>query len=169
MFRGSDFKDISLKLSITIGASTDYSESLTMASLDRFLDKQYITFKQYLESAPESVIPFKDKLIKEEEQKMAQQQDMQNQQMQQQQGQQQQAQQMQQDQQGQAQQQQDQQVQDKTAQLNKLADFLQTLPKQVQAKIMALPQAEQEATVTKLMQADLNNAVNPPQIKGGTK
>jgi len=71
MFRGSDFKDISLKLKISIGASTEYSESLTMASLDKFLDKQLITFKQYLESAPESVIPFKEKLLKELEQQQA--------------------------------------------------------------------------------------------------
>jgi len=73
MFRGSDFKDISLKLDISIGASTDYSESLTMSSLDKFLDSQRITFLQYLEHAPESVIPFKEKLIKEIKQQEAQQ------------------------------------------------------------------------------------------------
>ena len=72
-FRGSDFKGVELSLKITAGASTEYSESIMMTSLDKFLDKNLITFEQYLENAPDSVIPFKEKLIKELKQQQSQQ------------------------------------------------------------------------------------------------
>jgi len=62
-FRGSDFKDIGLKLRIEINASAEYSESLTLSTLDKFYDKGDIDIKMYAELAPESIIPFKEKLI----------------------------------------------------------------------------------------------------------
>jgi len=161
-FRGSDFKDVSLKLRIDINASAEYSESLTLATLDKFYDKGSIDTRMYAELAPETIVPFKEKLIELLDKQQGQQQDMQNQQMQQQQ-------QMQGQQDNQAQQQQGQQEQDKTAQLNKMADWMQKQSKEVQQSILDLPGPEQEPQVLKLMQQSVNNAVNPPQIKGGTK
>ena len=63
-FRGSDFKDISLKLKIDVGVSTDYSESIVMTTLDKIYDKGDIDLTMYVTLAPESVMPFKDKLLK---------------------------------------------------------------------------------------------------------
>ena len=40
-----------------------------MSSLDKFLEKQYIGFDQYLRYAPKTVVPFKDRLLKEMEQR----------------------------------------------------------------------------------------------------
>lgn len=70
-FNGSDYKDVPMKLKIDIGASSSFSESLMMQSLDRFLDKQYITFEDYLEYVPNNVVPFKDRLKKVIEQRKA--------------------------------------------------------------------------------------------------
>lgn len=72
-FNGSTYKDVPMKLKIDIGASSSFSESLMMQSLDRFLDKQYIDFKTYLEFVPNNVVPFKDRLKKIIEQNEAEQ------------------------------------------------------------------------------------------------
>lgn len=68
-FTGSDYKDTNLSLKIDIGPSSQFSEALMMASLDKFLDMQLIDFKQYLEYAPSNVVPFKERLLKEIEQR----------------------------------------------------------------------------------------------------
>lgn len=81
-FNGSQYADVPMKLKIDIGASSSYSESLMMSSLDKFLDKQYIDFSTYLEFVPQNVVPFKDRLKKIIEQKQAEAQMMQQQQMQ---------------------------------------------------------------------------------------
>lgn len=67
-FRGSDFKDIGLKLKLDIGASADYSETLVMTTLDKLYDKGAIDTKTYVELAPASVMPFKQDLLKQLEQ-----------------------------------------------------------------------------------------------------
>jgi DNA-binding ferritin-like protein (Dps family) len=81
-FRGTDFKDIGLKLKLDIGASADYSETLVMSTLDKLFDKGSIDTKTYVELAPDSVMPFKQDLLKKLEQlqteQMQQQQLMQN-------------------------------------------------------------------------------------------
>lgn len=64
-FTGSDYADVELNLKIDIGPASSYSESLMMASLDRFLEKRYISFEQYLRYAPKNVVPFKDRLARE--------------------------------------------------------------------------------------------------------
>jgi hypothetical protein len=80
LFNGAAYADVPLTLKIDVGPATSYSESLMLASLDRFLDMQLITFKQYLEYAPKNVVPFKDRLLKEieeqEEMQAQQQQDI---------------------------------------------------------------------------------------------
>lgn len=63
-FNGSQYAEVPMRLKIDIGASSSYSESLMMSSLDKFLDKQYITFPDYLEFVPQNVVPFKDRLKK---------------------------------------------------------------------------------------------------------
>ena len=63
-FKGTDFKGINLRIKIDVGASTQYSESIMMTSLDNFLKEGYISFPQYLQLAPQAVIPFKDTLTK---------------------------------------------------------------------------------------------------------
>jgi hypothetical protein len=81
-FNGSQYADVPMKLKIDIGASSSYSESLMMSSLDKFLDKQYITFPDYLEFVPQNVVPFKDRLKKIIEQRQQEQMMLQQQQMQ---------------------------------------------------------------------------------------
>jgi len=66
-FRGTDYAQTDLSLKIDIGPSSQYSEALMMASLDKFLDKQFISFEQYLQYAPPNVVPFKERLLKEME------------------------------------------------------------------------------------------------------
>lgn len=72
-FRGSDFKDINMRVKIDIGSSTQYSDTLALTSLDGFLKSGYIDFNEYLQLAPATSIPFKEQLIKMQEQKQAEQ------------------------------------------------------------------------------------------------
>jgi hypothetical protein len=81
-FNGSQYAEIPMRLKLDIGASSSFSESLMMQSLDKFLDNQYITFLDYLEYVPQNVVPFKDRLKKVIEQRQAEQQAMQAQQQQ---------------------------------------------------------------------------------------
>ncbi|RUS42278.1 hypothetical protein [Cohnella sp. AR92] len=64
-FRGTDYADVNLNLKIDIGPSSTYSEQLMMTSLDKLYDKQAIDTEQYLEFAPKTVVPFKDRLLKQ--------------------------------------------------------------------------------------------------------
>ncbi|MFK7696401.1 phage portal protein [Paenibacillus sp. HJGM_3] len=72
-FNGSLYKDIDMNLKIDVGPSSKYSESLMMASLDKMLEAQFITFDQYLKYAPKNVVPFKERLLKDLEAQAAQQ------------------------------------------------------------------------------------------------
>ncbi|MEN2765770.1 hypothetical protein [Ornithinibacillus xuwenensis] len=63
-FKGTEYKDTPMYLKIDIGPSSNYSEELMMASLDKLFDGQHITLEDYLEFAPQNVIPFKDRLLK---------------------------------------------------------------------------------------------------------
>jgi len=66
-FTGTKYKDIPLKLKIDVGISSSYSESLAVATLDKFLDKGYITPLQYAELAPKNVMPFAEQFKKMKE------------------------------------------------------------------------------------------------------
>lgn len=95
VFNGAQHQDVEMELKIDIGPSSSYSESLMMSSLDKLHDKGEINTIQYLKYVPNSVAPYKDRLIKElqaQQEQQAQQQAMmaQQQAMMQQQGQQQQ-------------------------------------------------------------------------------
>jgi hypothetical protein len=99
VFNGSQHAEMEMGLKIDIGPSSSYSESLMMSSLDKLHDSQEINTIQYLKYVPNSVAPYKDRLIKELQAQQEQQQQMEQQQamMQDQQGQQQQMMQQQQD------------------------------------------------------------------------
>lgn len=77
-FVGTDYTNVEFKLKIDVGASSTYSESLGMATLDKMYDKGDITVDDYIELAPSNVMPFKETLKKRRamEQQMAQQQAM---------------------------------------------------------------------------------------------
>ncbi|WP_058301700.1 portal protein [Gorillibacterium timonense] len=67
-FNGSAYRDAELNLKVDIGPSSQYSEELMMASLDKLFDGQHISLEDYLEFAPKNVVPFKDRLLKRIEQ-----------------------------------------------------------------------------------------------------
>lgn len=61
-FNGSDYESVDFDLKIDVGPSSQFSESLAMATLDKLYDNQAIDTNMYIELAPENVIPFKQKL-----------------------------------------------------------------------------------------------------------
>ena len=84
-FDGSQYDQTTFSLKIDVGASTQWSEIASIQTLDALLDKQLITFRQYLERIANGLIPDKEGLIDEIEQQeqMAQQQAQQQQMMEQ--------------------------------------------------------------------------------------
>ncbi len=75
-FDGSQYNETTFSLKIDVGASTQWSEQASIMTLDNLLDKQLVSFKQYLERIANGLIPDKEGLIDEVEQQeqMAQQQ-----------------------------------------------------------------------------------------------
>ncbi|MGF6352482.1 hypothetical protein ABIE27_000378 [Paenibacillus sp. 4624] len=69
MFNGSQFQDTDLNLKIDVGPSSTYSESLVLSSLNDALNRGNITYEQFLKYAPRNVVPFRDRLMKEMEEK----------------------------------------------------------------------------------------------------
>lgn len=69
MFDGSQYQDVPMQLKIDVGPSSTYSESLMLSSLDKALDRGDIDYVQYLKYAPHAVVPFRDRLMKELEEK----------------------------------------------------------------------------------------------------
>lgn len=63
-FTGSDYADMNFDLKIDVGPSSQFSESLAMATLDKLYDRQAIDTDIYIELAPDNVIPFKQRLKK---------------------------------------------------------------------------------------------------------
>lgn len=61
----SEYSDIDFHLKVDIGASSVYSETLMMTSLDKLFDTGHITLKQYLQYVPKNVVPFKDRLLQD--------------------------------------------------------------------------------------------------------
>lgn len=68
-FNGSRYAEFPFAMKIDVGASSLYSESLAMASLDKLWEKGTITDEMYIELAPDNVLPFKERLrrMREEE------------------------------------------------------------------------------------------------------
>jgi len=67
-FDGSQYNETTFSLKIDVGASTQWSEIASIQTLDALLDKQLISFKQYLERIANGLIPDKEGLIDEIEQ-----------------------------------------------------------------------------------------------------
>jgi hypothetical protein len=144
-FNGSEYKDIEMEVKIDIGPSSSFSESLMMNSLDKLHDKGEINTIQYLKYVPNSVAPYKDRLIKElqQQQEMMQQQQAQQAQMQAEQ------QKMMQDQQMQQ-----QMVQEQQQSQNEPHPFdqvLKQLPKHQQDQFKKLPPEEQNAVMNQVL------------------
>jgi len=69
MFQGSAYKDTPLNLKIDVGPSSTYSESLMLSSLQAMFDKKEINLEQFLRYAPKNVVPYRDRLLKELDEK----------------------------------------------------------------------------------------------------
>jgi hypothetical protein len=67
-FDGSQYSEAAFSLKIDVGASTQWSEVASIQTLDNLLEKQLITFKQYLERIYNGLIPDREGLIDEIEQ-----------------------------------------------------------------------------------------------------
>ena len=67
-FDSSQYNQTTFSLKIDVGASTQWSEIASIQTLDALLDKQLITFRQYLERIASGLIPDKEGLIEEVEQ-----------------------------------------------------------------------------------------------------
>lgn len=56
-FNGERYKSLVINARIDVGASTLWSESVVISTLDNLLDRQLITFEQYLDRLPGGLIP----------------------------------------------------------------------------------------------------------------
>ena len=144
------FKKLWLKVKCDVGPSSYFSEIAQVQMMNNLLNMKDPLFDMitFLENLPDGYIqqPLIDavKAKQQQLQQMQQQQAMQQQQqVQQQQGDQQQAQ------------------QDNNAKYEQMALFLEKLPPDVQRKIKSLPSDQQESTLAKLMQQDINSSMNP--------
>ncbi len=63
-FTGAAYADIGFRLKVDVGASSHYSESLSVSTLDRFLDAGYITPYDYVDLAPRHVVPWREQIKK---------------------------------------------------------------------------------------------------------
>lgn len=68
LFVGSDFSGEAFKLEIDVGAGSEYSESLSQATLDKLFDAGQIDLDTYIELCPKTVMPFKETLRRKIEQ-----------------------------------------------------------------------------------------------------
>lgn len=64
-FTGADFADQRLNLKIDVGPSSTYSESLMVQSLSDALAGGHITYEEYLQYAPKPIVPYRDRLLKD--------------------------------------------------------------------------------------------------------
>lgn len=69
LFNGADYQGTELNLKIDVGPSSTYSESLMLSSLNDALNRGNITYEQFLKYAPRTVVPFRDRLMKELDEK----------------------------------------------------------------------------------------------------
>lgn len=56
-FNGERYRNLCINARVDVGASTLWSESVVISTLDNLLDRQLITFEQYLERMPSGLIP----------------------------------------------------------------------------------------------------------------
>lgn len=71
-FNGERYRNLCINARVDVGASTLWSESVVISTLDNLLERQLITFEQYLERLPGGLIPnvtgLKEDLRKQAEQ-----------------------------------------------------------------------------------------------------
>jgi hypothetical protein len=137
-FNGEKYKDVEMRMKVDIGPSSSYSETLMMTSLDKLFDTGNITLEMYLKYAPQNVIPFKERLLKDIQAEQEQQAGMQQQQM------------AEQDQMMQ-QQQQEQMAQEQQQQPHPFDQVLQQLPKHQQNQFMKLDPNAQNAVMQQIL------------------
>lgn len=147
-FTGSDHKEVDMELKIDIGAATTNAEDIMVNSLNSFLDRQLITFDQYLKYVPDNVVPFKDRLLKEIQEQQEQQMMMQQEQ----------GELAQQQNEEQMLAEQEMQMQNVSNQPHPFDEYLKTIPKHQQDAFRKLPLEEQEAIMEEYL------ATQQPQI-----
>ena len=62
LFCGKCCRETEFDLRVDVGASSEFGEALSQATLDSFLQNGYITVDQYIELAPDNVVPFRERL-----------------------------------------------------------------------------------------------------------
>ncbi|MFD1136743.1 portal protein [Paenibacillus urinalis] len=65
MFNGSQYQGVELNLKIDVGPSSTYSEALMVSTLEKAKAEGDITFAQLLKYMPKSIVPYRDRLLKE--------------------------------------------------------------------------------------------------------
>lgn len=60
-FTGTDYGDTEYEMTVDVGASSEYSEALSQATLDKMLEKGYLTIDQYVELSGANVAPFRER------------------------------------------------------------------------------------------------------------
>lgn len=151
-YNAEAIRDVLLQCKVDVGPSTYWSEIVGIQALDRLLTEGHITKLQYFERvAKMNMIPDCQGLIEDAQAEM---------QMLQQQEQQQKIAQDQQDIDQETQMNEETQAQE--AQFEQMAQFLESLPPEVQEKIMSLPGKEKEAAIMQLMKSDVKQS-----MKGG--
>lgn len=65
IFTGSAYQGVELNLKIDVGPSSTYSEALMVSTLEKAKDAGDITFEQLLKYMPKSIVPYRDRLLKE--------------------------------------------------------------------------------------------------------
>lgn len=59
-FVGADYAGLEFEMTLDVGASSEYSEALSQATLDRLLEMGGITVDQYVELSSPNAVPFRD-------------------------------------------------------------------------------------------------------------
>lgn len=60
-FVGTDYAGVEYEMTVDVGASSEYSEVLSQSTLDKMLDKGYLTIDQYVELSGPNVAPFRER------------------------------------------------------------------------------------------------------------
>lgn len=67
-FHAERYKNLVINVRVDVGASTLWSEAVTMSALDGWLTQGHITFLQYLENLPKGLVPNLKQLIDDQKQ-----------------------------------------------------------------------------------------------------
>lgn len=140
MINTMPYQDVLMSVKVEVGPSSYYSEIASMQTLDALLGNGHIDIVQYLKRLPDGILPKKQELIEQIQEKMGQAQQMQAMQGQAMQGQ---------DMQG-MQGDEDTNQMDDTFEV--MAQFMESLPPDVQQQLQSLPPNEMEKALLEMMQ-----------------